>query len=159
MRTIKFKGKDIETGKWVYGFYVRLEDSSRKPIDGKERISHRIYTGFADSCASQDGYDFSGDWHEVDPGTIGQFTGYYDSKGNEIFEGDITTRIRELLDRTGSIEQGKIEWRHEEGCYLFVDRISTRDNRELVTPLIRCKRIMVIGNIYDNPKLMEGAKP
>lgn len=157
-RVIKFRGKDIETGKWVYGFYVRLEDTFRKPIDGKERITHRIYPGFADSCASHDGYDFSGDWYEVDPDTIGQFTGFYDRKGQEIYESDIITYLNHRMDGTGFIEQGKVEWRQEEGCYVFVNRFPTRDNRELVTPLIRCKEIMVIGNIHDNPEMLEGGE-
>ena len=56
---------------WVYGYYVRLEDSLRKAIEGKgERVSHRIYTGFADSCVSNNGYDFSPEWYEIDPETI-----------------------------------------------------------------------------------------
>ena len=105
-RVIKFRGKDIETGKWVYGFYVRLEDTFRKPIEGKERITNRIYTGFADSCVAQTtGYEYSGDWYEVAPDSIGQFTGMKDIKGREIFEGDIINYIRHLLDGTGFLEQ------------------------------------------------------
>lgn len=139
MRTIKFRGKDIETGEWVYGFYVRFEDCFRKTIDGKERISHRIYTGFADSCASKDGYDFSGDWHEVDPDTIGQFNGFYDSKGNEIFEGDI------IADAVSAMYVSTFE----RGCFDFSDE----SGRAIANPIAGI--CTVIGNIWDNPGLMK----
>lgn len=143
MRTIKFRGKDIETGKWVYGFYVCLEDISRKPIDGKERITHRIYTGFADSCASQDGYDFYGDWHEIAPETVGQFTGVLDGRNQEIYENDI---VATYFDGHCTY-QGEV--RFEAGRFI----VST--NNGLLTN-IGGKSWLVIGNIHDNPELLEG---
>lgn len=94
----------------------------------------------------------------VSEDSVGQFTGLNDRKGQEIYEGDIITYLSHRMDGTGFIEQGKVEWRQEEGCYVFVNRFPTRDNREMVTPLIRCKEITIIGNIYDNPELMEGGE-
>lgn len=146
MRTIKFRGKDIETGKWVYGFYVRLEDYLRKPIDGKERITNRIYSGYADSCASSDGYDFSGDWNEVAPETVGQFTSLFDRNNKEIYEGDFL--------KLGDDDTGLIEVRFVRGVFAFLWQGNLDDEMPINAPTHEWATI--VGNIYDNPELMKG---
>lgn len=148
-REIKFRGKDIETGKWMYGFYVRLEDTFRKPIDGKERISHRIYTGFADSCASQDGYDFSGDWYEVDRNTVGQFTGMHDKNGVEIYEGDI---VHTEFDTPFGLAKYTGDIFYNNGFDLNIHKVEGEENEgEGVLMLgTDTSGLVVVGNIYEN---------
>lgn len=70
-RQIKFRGKD-EFGNWCYGSLVDYQD------DGMEIQGYDIY---------QDGNE---EWKSraVDPDTVGQFTGFCDSEGNQIYEGD-----------------------------------------------------------------------
>ena len=135
-RKIKFRGWGIHVKRWIFGDLLTASEDGRA-------IQY---------------YDEEDGWmcDNVNEKTVGQFTGFYARKGQEIYESDIITYLSHRMDGTGIIEQGKVEWRQEEGCYVFVNRFSTRDNRVMVTPLIRCKEITVIGNWFDNPELMEG---
>ena len=72
----EYKGKRVDTGEWITGYYVFLHDD-------KGNSSHRIYTGYAESDCG----DFYPDWFEVEPGTVGQHTGKEDKYGNPIFNG------------------------------------------------------------------------
>lgn len=72
MRTIKFRGKDIATREWVYGFYT--QGGFVNPDDGTATVRHIIDNEIL---------------HDVIPETVSQFTELYDANGKEIYEGDI----------------------------------------------------------------------
>lgn len=147
MREIRFRGKIIDTGEWVYGYYVHLKDTSRKPMKGRERVTHRIYTGMADTCAVSDGYDFSPSWYEVVPYTVGQCTGLYDKDGREIYEGDIIKNCKGKikLNNTFTLDNFEIfEVKYEDASFNI-------SSLSLVTNYIK-----VIGDIYDNPEMLKG---
>ena len=77
MREILFKGKRLDNDEWVEGYYLRNGD--------------RCYI-CADICfASYRGDDVIrfGNWDEVDPETVCQYTGLNDSNDTKVFEGDI----------------------------------------------------------------------
>lgn len=126
MRAIKFRGKSIcgkRLGEWIHGAYL-------PDFDG---YTHRTLivdciTGFSE---------------EVNPITIGQFTGLLDKNGKEIYEGDI-------LQNTPREVQYKVYWSKDMHAW-FVERINYGSKEPLC-----CldDKFEVIGSIYDNPELI-----
>lgn len=123
-REIKFRGKRIKTGEWVYGYYVKTPEGG-----------HRIYLQ-PFSSASQN------TWFYVDPATIGQYTGCKDLDGNEIYEGDIVTiESIHMIPQAGF--KGEVKWM-ESGFYV--------DNGQEAHPVWSdAYTLSIIGNIHDKP--------
>ena len=137
MRQIKFRAQEIASNKWLYGDLRHHKD---------------------DVCIFEQG-GMKGE--QVKRDTIGQFTGLTDEFDREVYEGDII-----MLD--GSPEMGarvvvfyeesfNIATRKEYDCllqgahpylndYAHMDCLNTWSNSGLVR---------VVGNIYDNPELLE----
>lgn len=141
MREILFRGKRVDNGEWVEGFY----SPARLPI--VVEIGHFI---------NENGYRAI----EVKKETVCEFTGLTDKNGRRIFEGDIVcTRYR-----TGEICCiGDVQFSH--GVY-GAEWLGNKKNKSMVGgwgQLHNLRRfdddiindIEVIGNIYDNPELLE----
>lgn len=75
----------------------------------------------------------------VDPKTVGQFTGVLDCEGREIYDGDVVTLGD---DPTPSA----VRWDNELACYIIV--------KTLILGHVY-KYVRVIGNLHDNPDLLE----
>ena len=157
MRETKFRGKatrdypslKIRKGDWVYGYLV-----------DKYLISVDIYM------------DDYGDLHcvlvEVDPKTVGQYTTVNDKNGKAIYEGDII-KIAPSYRYIGEIyvvkfgrveiEAGECENVYEnivEAMEAEIIGFYAESEFEEVVSFVESADVEVIGNIYDNPELLEG---
>lgn len=130
MRKIKFRGKHINSGVWIYGDY-------RCRLGGV----HYIVDMQLDP-QGKEAYVLI----QVDADTVGQFTGLHDKNGDEIYEGDIVA-IAGVIK--GYVRYNALYWRYEIAAAdepLENERIPSGSPKECW---------MVIGNIHDNPELLK----
>lgn len=151
MREIIFRGKRIDNGEWVYG---SLFVGFKKCYICPEAIAMYNFDGAL--CL--------GGFIEVDPYTVGQYTGLKGNNGKRIFEGDIL-HIARTADGLGGYYQPPLDypvnvvvkwdlcaWMWETLC---------EDKRFISFPDAWCHyECEVIGNAHDNPELFkEEAQP
>lgn len=131
MREILFRGKRIDNGEWVEGYfcmkYFQDAPHSRHVIQYKTEYSSKEWR--PDYMVA-----------EVDPTTVGQFTGLTDKNGKRIFEGDV------VRADNGHISQ-VVYWYDGFCLYCECHKWHTTD---VCAPIVE-----IIGNIHDNPELME----
>lgn len=132
MREIKFRGKRLDNGEWLYGSLVIL--------NGR-------YFIFDDANR-----------HEVDPATVGEFTGLKDRNGKEVYEGDIIRFSNPYL----IISQGKQSF----GMVKYYDALagfalynSSEDKFPMECDWLKIDgSTKVFGNIHDNPEFLKGGE-
>ncbi len=131
MREILFRGKARSAfgDRWIYGDYVYYAGG------------HQIW--------AQEENDRGN--YLVDPSTLGQFTGLIDKHGVKIFEGDILKGLRYHDFGQGGeyvpcqyVVTWDAKWVRFSPLHLFSGYVYDLKNFE------------VIGNIHDNPELLEG---
>lgn len=130
MRKILFRGKCTNNGEWVQGYPCRYG------WIGKEK--DYIIPDYASALYTA----------EVDPETIGQYTGLKDMNGNKIFEGDLCLCNRNISKRIDK-RIFEIKFDNDNGGFLG-ESGALRIYPEV---FYMCE---IVGNIYDNPELMRG---
>lgn len=120
---IKFKAKELGTGKWKEGFLQRDMDYNLCILIAKKE-EHSWY------------------WTQIDPSTVCMFTGLTDCKGNEIFEHD-------LIHFVGFSYTAEVIW--SEGNYAFMVVCENKHSYWLYDVIELC-RIERIDNKFDKEK-------
>ena len=143
MREILFRGKALtkytmtkqENG-WVFGVPV--------PIRWDGYMRQRIDMVECHGYDELDDYALLSEDDEVDPKSIGQYIGLLDKNGKKIFEGDI-------INGHNSVNDDFMIYRvvYEENGFYYCDEDGIAWYPE------RIENAEIIGNIYDNPELME----
>lgn len=131
MREILFRGKEKNSGEWIYGDLRHISDG------------HGGYILCIVDNTNGRNNDVTG--VEVLPETVGQYTGLTDKNGKRIFEGDIVSLVKHdsLIYKVVYVPC-RYELVNSKGVNCFVLDIYKSENIE------------VIGNIYDNPELLGG---
>lgn len=139
MREILFRGKRLRDGKWLEGYYVKILNPFAE--DGKPE-RHFIF----------DGTPFN---QEINPKTLGQYTGLNDKNGKKVFEGDV---LSIEFHSNGSLFEPSHTW-HENAEVIWAQNhfgwYAKFANEELsLWEYDDSKTIEVIGNIHDNPEML-----
>lgn len=142
MREIKFRGKRLDNGEWIYGSLL----VSHFKDDKKERYFITQFSG---------NYTFE---HKVDPNTVGQFTGLRDKNGRDIWEGDIFKEdgsgiVRSVFRVPGGLafEDNPVSFGYDHRAPVYP--YSSIAEMQSVSWLSQCCE--VIGNIRDDPELLK----
>lgn len=148
MREIKFRGKRLENGEWVHGSLVSIHDTA-------------IIVEDCDFSWDPD-TDITAFWfdkkeNEVDPATVGQYTGLKDKNGKEIYEGDII----ECIGSDNKPIRHLVRYNDEKGGYsqlLFMGNGLACEPYDggLISQNYICEMgKYIIGNIHDNTELLK----
>lgn len=140
MREILFRAKRIDNGEWVEGQYAYILN----PLtESGEPIKHLI-------CNGTNIFN-----NEIDPETLCQYTGLKDKNGKRIWENDIVDASEEWWSACGPAGHNspiiKVEWL--EGLTGFDPFANYDCDCGVYIDASGCE---VIGNILDNPELLEG---
>ena len=134
MREILFRGKRVDNGEWVEGYYCPYCFSifpCTPAIVPKNEMEKGHWSAI-----------------EVDPETVGQYTGITDSQQNMVFDGDIIAF--DFCYQHCDVHY-VLNVLYTEGRYV----IDCENVYWSVEDVVRRLRAVVIGNIHDNPKLMQ----
>jgi uncharacterized phage protein (TIGR01671 family) len=141
-RKIQFRGKRIDNGEWVYGSLMQFHAGEfNKPIccimpwqrhENKERLT----------------------FYEVDFATVGQALDKTDKRGVEIYEGDICKAYQKLYEVPSPLII-KIVYNKETASFDPMQLWSSDKKWKSLINRWEQYDFEVIGNIYDNNKLLE----
>lgn len=140
MREILFKGKRLDNGEWVEGAYCSIVcDDSFTPMIERPCIVDLEF-GF---------------WYEVDPDTVSQFTGLCDKNNVRIFEGDIVHILGDWESENWRGVNYNALIAFIDGGFCAIDGTIEEHGFRRYALARMDFTLEVIGNIHDNPELLE----
>lgn len=128
MREILFRGKRTDDCEWAYG--APTKDNHGEMVMVESTFECEEYNCRGANCLY------------VDENTVGQYTGLTDKNGTKIFEGDIVLLKNDEEPYQVAFDECCFQVYSHSVCYVM-DNFYDHD-------------IEVIGNIHDNPELLEG---
>lgn len=158
-REILYRGKRIDNNEWVFGSHLFDEVMGKHYIVLPRNITESYIA--VNSEGEFKRLHCTGS--EVIPETVGQYTGLADKDGKKIFEGDVIKDIAPpIILGVGVVKFGNYEtklrsslitdnYSHHVGFYIiWTDALDLRKDIAFWN-----NEIEVIGNIHDNPELLE----
>lgn len=140
-KAIEFRGLTVD-GDFVYGFYVQ------DAFDGTSRnVAHGIQSA---GCYPV----------EIDPETLGQFTGLHDCKGVKIFDGDIVQSYHFTDEnRKDQFISHIVKWSDKFNGWFMLNKQDLSGNDGSIQMWVYMKSSKytanVIGNIHQNSELLK----
>ncbi len=155
MREILFRGKRISNDNWVIGgimktFHPNYDVKSEFDFFTRKENCYCICAGGRD--------------YFVEQNTIGQYTGLKDKNGKMIFEGDIVRCWDSHSSFEAVVEFGNPNCQYNWGWQLDIIKGDKDANFSIFAILLWVEMeetgayCEIIGNIHDNPELMEMEK-
>lgn len=136
-REIKFRGKRLENGEWVYGDLLHQKTLCR-------------IVNYTDVINLMRGiFEVNHHYYDVDESTVGQFTGHTDIENKEIYDNDIVrvTTLRGIFNIV-------VKWSDDAMAFMacYTDKS--------LSPFswfynLHAHKLEVIGNIVDTPELLK----
>ena len=133
MREILFRGKRTDNGEWIEGYLV--EKTIFSIFD--THLSFVIYKKPTNI--------YHEEYREIDPSTVGQYTGLTDKNSTKIFEGDI-------IQNTANGNFGIVRWYDEHAAFVIH---GINDNKTYWLFDNDFSKVRIVGNIFDTPELVE----
>lgn len=127
MRDILFRGKRLTTKRWAEGFLAKMWGQFHIINENTESMTYPI-----------------------EPETICQFTGLTDKNGKKIWENDIVT----CQTKYGA-DMGKVVFHKGKFCVFWDSKRSYLKNAHIEAYYDINSRTVVIGNVFDNPELLQ----
>ena len=140
MREILFRGKRLQGGNWVEGYFFKSDINKRERESGKATL---IFTPDCDTFITVPECHNS---FMVVSDTVGQYTGMKDKNGKRIFEGDIA-KVLQGKDKDIAYVG------FENGAFMLYPKTGNIYERTLWEYWYNDWDVEVIGNITDNPEL------
>ena len=138
MRTIKFRGKDIETDKWVNGDLIQrigYTPSIMFPYESNGKVY------YSENAVKRE--------------TIGQYTGLQDKNSVEIYEGDILV----WSENDCKSQPLVVMFKHGSFGYIYTEdwfHPFSGNTNFTFNPRSIDMQFEIVGNIHDNPELLKG---